>query len=188
MVSQVELRYKNNVCEGCRVEWEFDRFFSAKIITGFDRNKDGNFDAAEIQKIYNTAFTNLKEYGYFVFLRNGAERKQPGKVSEFKAWQKDGVLYYSFFIPFATYGLGNDFYIAVFDCTYYCSIDFSQKPVVFSGIEQIPLYEIIKNDKYPVYYNPLATANDNNIYKKWKPGLATAYPTEIHISETGKNK
>jgi ABC-type uncharacterized transport system substrate-binding protein len=182
LTSHVEIVCSGNRCEGCRFEWKFDDFFSGSVIREFDKNKDGFFDAKEIKNIYNQAFINLKNYGYFVFLRKGFERKNPDKVTDFSAWQKNGVLYYSFFVPFEKLKYDDDFYVAVFDRSFYCAVVYTDKDVsVMQKSGEAPNYELSVNKKYPVYYNPLGSAEDLTIYKKWKPGLETAYPDEIHI-------
>ncbi len=182
MKSCVTLDFNGTQCEGCRIQWEFDDFFSGSTIHDFDKNRDGQFDEKEMKNLYNNQFKDLVNYGYFVFFRKGTARNNPDTVKEFKAWQKDGVLYYSFFVPFTKLKYDDDFYIAIFDRSFYCSITYEKTPVIINQKNGVsPAYEIITNKKYPVYYNPLGAADDMTLYKKWKPGLETAYPDEIHI-------
>jgi ABC-type uncharacterized transport system substrate-binding protein len=165
------------------VNWEFDRVFSADVISMFDKNKDGNFDAKEKKEIYSGAFISLRDYGYFIFLRKGASRSNPASVSEFNAWQEKGILHYSFFIPFDNVKFGRDIYITVFDRSYYCATGYTKEPVHVSGIsERNVSYSVETNKKYPVYYDPMGAPGDRTIYRKWKPGLETAYPDEIHLT------
>jgi len=182
LTTRISLVYNGKRCEGCGIEWRFDDFFSNNVIREFDKNRDGAFDSKEIDAIYKGAFTNLKNYGYFVFLRKGSVRNNPDNVTDFKAWQKDGMLFYSFFIPFGKLKYDDDFYIAIFDRSFYCATFYDKKPV---SIEQkkgeSPSFSVAQNKMYPVYYNPLGMSDDLTIYKKWKPGLETAYPEEIHI-------
>jgi len=174
--------FSGEQCEGCRLEWEFDDYFSGSMIHDFDKNHDGQFDENEKKDLYKNAFSNLKNYGYFVFLRKGSVRSNPERVDDFNAWHKDGKLFYSFYIPFNKLKCGDDFYIAVFDRSFYCSVEYGKPPVVIHQKNgDSPVYEITKNKKFPVYYNPQGSADDMTLYKKWKPGLETAYPDEIHI-------
>lgn len=180
--SRVTFEFNGTQCEGFRVEWEFDDYFSGSMIHDFDKNRDGQFDEKEMKNLYKNAFINLKNYGYFVFIRKDKVRSNPENVEDFKAWQKDGKLFYSFFVPFTKVKYNDDFYVAIFDRSFYCSVSYGNPPVTIhqkSGVS--PVYEIIQNKKFPVYYNPLGSVDDLTIYKKWKPGLETAYPDEIHI-------
>ena len=182
ITSSIEFEYNGRECTGCTIEWMFDRYFSASIIGGFDKNKDGKFDEKEIKTIEAKAFSNLKNYGYFVFLRKGAERKNPLKVNSFRARIKNGILFYSFFIPFEKGKYDDDFYVAVFDRSFYCATEYAKDAVkIIQKSGSSPKFKISANKKYPVYYNPAGASDDMTIYKKWKPGLETAYPEEVHI-------
>ena len=182
LYSKIEAEYREDKCDGFWVEWKFDDFFSASVIKEFDKNRNGVFEDKEVKDIYGRAFINLKNYGYFIFLRKDKNRQHPKKVERFTAWQKDNLLYYKFYVPLEGTDFTDDFHIAVLDRTYYCSIVYMDNPVsVISKSGNMPAYEITNNKEYPVYYNPLGAADDLRIYTKWKPGLQTAYPDEVHL-------
>ena len=63
--------------ESINVEWMFDEMFSTMILTDYDANKDKKFSANEVKKIKDEAFSNLKDYKYFTFIRIN---KKPFKV------------------------------------------------------------------------------------------------------------
>ena len=85
-------------------------------------------------------------------------------------------------MPLKYYNYGDDFHVAVFDRTFYCDIKYSKSPVsIYQTRGNKPLFRVVKNKKYPVYYNPLGSPDDMKVYNKWKPGLETAYPDEIHL-------
>lgn len=181
-ISRITSDFNGEQCIGCSFEWEFDSFFSGSMIHDFDKNHDGKFDEKEIKDIYKNGFSNLSNYGYFIYIRKSTSRINPEKVENFAAWQKDGKLFYSFYIPFKNRNFSDDFYIAVFDRSFYCSVEYGKPAVTIhqkSGVS--PVYEITTNKKFPVYYNPAGSVDDLTIYKKWKPGLETAYPDEIHL-------
>jgi len=182
IISTITFYFNGRICEGCRVQWMFDDYFSASMINDFDKNRDGVFDERELKSLYKGGFINLKNYGFFVFLRKGNERTNPESVSEFTAWQKNGKLFYSFYISLNNKKYTDDFYLAVFDRSFYCASFYGNPAVIInqkSGTS--PVYEISKNKKFPVYYDPAGAPDDMTIYKRWKPGLETAYPEEIHI-------
>jgi ABC-type uncharacterized transport system substrate-binding protein len=181
LTTSLEIEYSNSGCYGIWVEWEFDRFFSISIINDFDLDKNGNFDSSEVKEIKENAFSNLKNYGYFIYLRSGAKRYTPDNISSFSARLSGEKLYYRFFIPLIDKKFTN-FYISVFDPTYYCSVDYLGNGfIIGQGSGPLPKLELLENKDDPVYYNPYGTATDMTAYTKWEPGLQTAYPKEVHV-------
>jgi ABC-type uncharacterized transport system substrate-binding protein len=182
MISTLAFEFNNTDCKGFWVEWKFDDFFSSSIINDYDKNHDKFFDANEQKIIYKRAFINLKNYGYFVFIRKGNARKNPARVEKFSVWQKNGQLFYKFFVPLEGADYRDNFHVAIFDRSYYCNILYSNPAAVINQrMGEKPRFDLKINKKFPVYYNPLGAADDSTVYKKWKPGLETAYPDEIHI-------
>ena len=168
--------------QGAYLTWNFDRFFSADIIKWLDADHDGTFSTAESEEVYNHAFINLRHYYYYTFIRQGTKRTNPPSVSKFRATQKDGIMTYRFYIDLSKYP-GHDLYLAVYDYTYFCDVEYPDNCVTFSCPASVqPSYKIVENRKYPVYYDPLSPATDTRIYYKWAPGLQTYYPMEIHLT------
>ncbi len=181
LMTDLKFEFTGHLCKGVWVEWGFDRFFSSMIIQDYDADGDGSFSSKEIQEIHDHAFINLKRYGYFVSIRKGNIRKSPDKVENFSARQKDGQLFYNFFIPMDN-SYGDNFFLSIFDPTYYCAVKYTDNPVIIDQDNgTAPRFKLAENKKYPVYYNPYGASNDTTTYTKWKPGLETAYPKEVHI-------
>ena len=181
--AQTEFVLNNGKIQGVYETWTFDRFFSADIIQGYDLNKDGIFNKAETQDVYNEAFSNTKNYSYFTFIRQGDKRYSPAQVNDFSVCQKDGIVSYRFYVDLSKYS--GDFYFAVYDYSFFCDFRYDEKaPVLFIGAfgKIAPAYTIAENKKYPVYYDPFDTADMTAAYNTWKPGLQTYYPKEIHIT------
>ena len=179
--TSLEIEYSNSSCTGVWVDWEFDRFFSVSIINDFDTDKDGKFDKEEVKDIEENAFSNLQNYGYFVNIRVGDKRTKPESVTQFSAKFSGDKLFYRFFVPLEkdTY---NNFYISIFDPTYYSAVSYVDNGIIIgSGAGPAPQYEVMENKDYPVYYDPYGSASDMTTYSKWKPGLQTAYPKEVHV-------
>ncbi len=175
------IEYSNSSCTGVWVDWEFDRFFSVSIINDFDIDKDGKFDKEEVKDIEENAFSNLQNYGYFVNIRVGDKRTKPESVTQFSAKFSGDKLFYRFFVPLEkdTY---NNFYISIFDPTYYSAVSYVDNGInIGNGTGTVPEYEVMENKDYPVYYDPYGSASDMTTYSKWKPGLQTAYPKEVHV-------
>lgn len=184
--SKLVFEFEGRTCVGFRVEWLFDPLFSGTIIGQYDANRDGRFDAAENEKVRLGAFSNLRKYGYFLFLRRGGARSCPDAVEGFTASQRDGRLVYNFRVPLRGKGYEGDFSVAVFDSTFYCAVRYATEPAVAVGARggpanPQPSFFVAANKRYPVYYNPFGAADDFRVYDKWQQGLSTAYPEEISV-------
>lgn len=181
--STEEFVFEGDKLVGCWLEWTFDSFFSADIIYAHDYDANGKFDEEETADLYYYAFINLENYYYFTFIRQGTTRSNPEKVEHFSARQKDGLLVYKFYIDLSQYE-GNEIFLAVYDYTFFCDVRYPENPVSFDYDPNAVTvnYSIEENKNYPVYYSPLAAANDNAVYYEWKPGLQTYYPKEIRVT------
>ncbi len=182
LTSTIEFEYQEKECTGFWLEWVFDPYFSASIIQECDKNKDKKFDKAESDYVYQYGFINLRNYGYFTFIRKGDKRINPEGVEQFTASIRGDRLVYRFFINIKDKGYGDDFSVAIFDTTYFCAIFYPEtKPVSVkqNGPGAAPKWEQKENKNYPIYYNPMGTATDMTIYTAWRPGLEIAYPVEV---------
>ena len=181
--SAVEFVFAGNKLKGAYVEWTFDRYFSADIISGYDLNKDGVFNAKETQDVWENAFSYTSNYYYFCFIREENRRSSPTDVSSFKVRQKDGIVSYNFYIDLSQF-TSRELFFAIYDYTFFCDITYKEKNGVlfrYNSSSLRPTFKIVENKNYPVYYNPVGPIDDTRIYYKWKPGLETYYPKEIAI-------
>jgi ABC-type uncharacterized transport system substrate-binding protein len=163
--SSLEFELKGKECVGIRAEWVFDSVFSANIIGQFDSNRDGKFSPAENEAVRKGAFSNLFNYGYFFLLMKGGSRVSPKKVEAFEASQREGTLVYRFRVPLEGLGYAEDFYVAVFDTTFFCDVRYAEVPATATataaagGTEvaeaggadprPAPRFEVAINKKYP---------------------------------------
>ena len=75
--STAEFVWEGKKLAGVFLEWQFDSFFSADIIRAYDVNADGSFDEAETRAVFEGAFSNLRHYYFFTFIRQGDRRETP---------------------------------------------------------------------------------------------------------------
>lgn len=185
MSSAVEVVWEKESLKGAWIEWEFDAFFSNDIIYAYDADRDGKFNEKEIKDVYNNAFINLKHYYYFTFIRQGTKRWNPKDVQNFTAGIRSGnIMWYRFFIDLSAADQ-SEINLALYDYTFFCDIrPVDKNPVTLSydPLYVNPKWAIVENKNYPVYYDPLGSADDSTIYYEWKKGLQTYYPKEIRIS------
>ncbi len=182
LLSQLTFEFEGEECLGVRVDWGFDSMFSQSIIDSYDWDWNGEFDTDETTAVYNYAFINLENYGYFLSVRTGTTRFVPKEVEEFSVWLIEGRLYYNFFVSFDEWELGPDFSMSVFDPTYFCAVQYQTPSIIIDQRDgRYPFFELEENKDFPVYYNPLGSVDDATVYEKWEPGLETAYPEEAHV-------
>ncbi len=86
--------------EGFRVVWIFDEMFSEQIreMGGF---KKGSPSAAQVRKIREAAFDNLRGHGYFSHIRIDDREFPVATVRDFTARAQGHRMVYEFFIPCA---------------------------------------------------------------------------------------
>lgn len=183
--SSLEVIFAGKTLKGAYVTWTFDRFFSADIISGYDLNGDGVFNAAETADVYENAFSYTENYYYFTFIRQGEKRTSPEHIAKasFSVWQNKGIVSYRFFIDLSGFK-GQEIFLACYDYTFFCDITYPKNAAVkfiYDKTLITPSYTVIENKNYPVYYDPLGAMDDNRIYYKWAPGLNTYYPKEVRI-------
>ncbi|MBN2875763.1 MAG: DUF1007 family protein [Spirochaetales bacterium] len=185
MDARLEFELRGQALEGIWVEWVFDPVFSADVIGQFDRNHDGTFDDAESATVQARAFSNLKKYGYFTFVRQGERRYTPAEIQGFSASQRDGRAVYRFRVPLEGQGFADDVSVAAFDSTFYCAIRYLPDTATVTWLEEAqneePIITFGENKDYPVFYNPAGGTGDTRVYLKWERGLQTAYPEEIRV-------
>lgn len=184
IVNKTEFVWQESTLQGVYLEWTFDHFFSADIISWLDEDANGQFDQRESDLVYNKAFINLRHYYYYTFIRQGNTRTNPPKVEQFKAKIENGQMVYRFYIDLSSYPK-EPIYLAVYDYTFFCDVAYPNSDAVILNYDKNtvnPKYSIVENKDFPVYYNPLGSADDTRVYYEWEKGLQTYYPKEIRIT------
>lgn len=82
--------------EAVRVEWLFDRFYSAYSKEDLDADRDGKISDAEADRWARTAFDNIAEYGYFVEMLVDGRSYAPRKAETPQGRWRDDRLFMSF--------------------------------------------------------------------------------------------
>ncbi len=177
-----EFDFEENDPVGLWVNYSFDQYFSIGLISEFDVDGSGEFNAEETDKIYNNAFIYMKNYGFLISIRDKNGRTSPEVVSDFSVSAEDDIITYRFYINLKKRE-ERELYISVYDRTFYCAIYYTEEtPVKVHSEQQVKTqYVIEENTEYPVYYNPFALPTDNTTYDRWETGLQTYYPKEIHF-------
>lgn len=118
------------------VAWTFDEFYSQFATDGIDKNKNGKFDASELQDLANAYAKNLKDYRYFTFVQTDSKLIDTGAPTNAKAVFDKGRLTFAFRLPLpkAVDAAAIKFSYSSFDPTYYIDIaPVETNSVVFTG-------------------------------------------------------
>jgi len=178
-----DFHFEEGKLEGAWINYQFDRFFSVDITSSYDSNGDGLFSDDETDEIYNRAFINLKNYGFFISIRDKAGRTSPQSVSDFQPYLDDEeFLNYRFYIDLKE-NEEREFYLSIYDPTFFCATFMvDESPVTVTSEPPVQSrYTIEENEDYPVHYDPYAPPSDTRTYDEWRPGLNTYFPEEIHF-------
>ncbi|MDZ4865689.1 MAG: DUF1007 family protein [Alphaproteobacteria bacterium] len=118
------------------VSWTFDEFYTQFATDGIDKNKNGKFDANELQDLANTYAKNLKEYRYFMFVETDGKLIDTGAPTNARASVDKGQLTFAFRLPLmkAVDPAAVKLSYSSFDPTYYIDIaPVAANSVMFTG-------------------------------------------------------
>ncbi len=181
MEAKIEIEFNNNIPEGVWIEWEFDDYFSQEIINYALKDGNATITSDENQYLYDNYFINLKNYNFFVYIRNRTETLKITSVKNFTAnINKKNKLVYKFFIPLE-HTMNKKFSIAIFDPTFYMAINYVDHNAVKITGNNNASYTMNENKDNPIYYDPFGDPSESIIYSEWKPGFNTHYPVEVYL-------
>jgi ABC-type uncharacterized transport system substrate-binding protein len=153
--TKVQINFNDTGLVGFRVDWVFDDMFSSTISTDYDRNRNGAFESDEIDAVREGAFSNLRNYNYFILLVSENREVEIEEVQDFKAEIIKSKVRYSFFIPFKIEADSRlrEIKIGVFDDTYFCDVKYAEEsPVVINGRGSIDSsYRLVKDTENAYY-------------------------------------
>ena len=134
--SRVTFQFDDTGLTGYRVTWWFDGGFTAMILADYDRDHNMEFSAPEITDIEQNAFSNLENYGYFMYISLDGVPLPAETPTDFTAYLEGKRLVYEFFVPLsvpADYDW-RTIKLAIYDETFFCDIVFVEdNPVMSRG-------------------------------------------------------
>ena len=152
----ITIVFDQNGLVGIKVKWVFDEMFSSMLIHDYDKNGDGVFGPDEIEKIKNGAFSNLKNFHYFTYIKINGEKFKVEYVKNFSSYLDSKRIVYNFFVPchVSATSLFKEIKLSVYDNTYYTDIMLSnQNPVNFENASLFEYtYKILDNTKEAFYF------------------------------------
>ncbi len=158
--SKVTFQFNEDGLEGYWVTWWFDGGFTAMILTDYDTDRSRSFSAAEVREIEAGAFSNLENYGYFMYITADGDSIPAATPANFNAYLDGKRLVYEFFVPLAVPGSYDwtAVKLAIYDETFFCDIAFIEtQPVTSRGYYSFDVAsEIAPDPDIVINYN-----NDN---------------------------
>ena len=135
IVQRLEVVFDEKGLAGIKVRWQFDDMFASMIAADHDLNRNGKFEASEVEKIKEEAFSFISEHSYFTFIKIDNKAFQIKWVRDFNAILENRELVYEFFIPCHVTATTQfkSVTVASYDPSYYTAIFFAgKKPVTLT--------------------------------------------------------
>jgi ABC-type uncharacterized transport system substrate-binding protein len=143
---------------GFKQEWVLDEMFSQMVIHDYDSNQNGKFEPDEVEKVYEGAFINLKNFNYFTHVKIDGKAFKVEFVKDFNAKiVKDSVVYH-FFVPCHVKALSSfkEIRIAVYDESFYTNVTVLKDQVFLKNDTDYQCsHKIVKNKEDAYYYGQM---------------------------------
>ena len=152
----VTIVFDENGLTGIKTRWVFDEMFSSMIREDYDTDKDSSFSLAEIVRIKDEAFSNLKIFHYLTYIKINGEKFIVQYIKDFSVHLSDNRVIYTFFIPCHVPAGPSDkeVRISMYDNTYYIDVTLTEKDSVrFEDTPSIDYrYNVVDNTENYHYY------------------------------------
>ena len=143
---------------GFRVRWVFDEMFSSMIRMDYDKNGNRRFEPSEVKALEEGAFSNLKNFNYFVHVDIQGKPFEVKYVKDFTAEIKGEKMLYAFFVPCPVPATDRfkDIRVAVYDPEFYCSVFLIEDPLAYENREPYEVsYRIEENPDRAYYFGQI---------------------------------
>ena len=156
--SGVMVHFDETGVAGFKIEWVFDEMFSHMIIHDFDKNQNGRFEPGEIKAVKKGAFSNLKNFGYFLHVKINGKPFKVKFVKDFKAKIVQDRIVYHFFVPCHIKAASSykEVRIGIYDESFYTNIILLKDQIFFrndAGYEHHHRVELNKEE--PFYFGQI---------------------------------
>ncbi len=104
--------------------WTFDESYSAFATMGFQKDKDGKFDAAKLAELAKVNAESLSDFGYFTEGKSAGKKVAFASPQNYRIEQNGEALTLFLTLPLKTPTPGKTFSIDVGDPTYFVAFAF----------------------------------------------------------------
>ncbi len=139
---------------GFRVRWVFDEMFSSTIRMDYDLNDNSQFEPSEVKALEKGAFSNLKNFNYFVHVDIQGKPFEVSFVKDFDAEIKGEKMLYAFFVPCHVRATDRfkDIHVAIYDPEFYCSVFLVEDPLAYENREPYETSYRVEDNPDRAYY------------------------------------
>ncbi len=179
--SRVTFQFNEHEMEGFWVEWHFDPLFTSMIVMDFGASWEGSLSPNVVRAIREGAFSNLRNYDYFLYVLETDGVHPVREVERFDAFMRDRRVVYRFFVPFRRPldARTRTLRIRMYDDTFFTDIAFEEdSPISVESpvaLEQEFLIQQNRNVKIQYDNRDQAVRRDDAVYT----GLT--HPWEAHF-------
>ena len=156
--NSIEIVFNKKGLAGFEVRWVFDEMFSSMLVHDFDKNINGKFEADEIEQVKNGAFSNLRKFQYFTYIKINGKPFRVQFVKGFSAKIEKDKVSYRFFVPCHVQAICSfkEVKISIYDKSFYSSLFLTKTPVSFQNASSYDYqYNIGKNTKEPYCFGQI---------------------------------
>lgn len=151
--NRVEVRLNGDRIEAIRAHWTFDPFFSQSVLVDVGRIREGRLSTDQVELIRRNAFENLRNYGYFTYIRIDGRDYPVRTVERFDARiNEESNLVYSFDLPLDVQ-VGTEpvsLRISMYDETFFTDFAYEPREVLVSGTGDIYYFQEYTRDQHIV--------------------------------------
>ena len=133
--TEIKIELNDKGLKGLWQEWTYDEFQSSWIIDLYNVEEQGQLSEAELNRLYRETFANLKNHDFFTRIILDEEKIPATEIDNFQVDVKDGLVTYSFFVPFELEIDRNqqELFILVYDENFFCRVFFPPEEISFTG-------------------------------------------------------
>ena len=158
ILNSVRFVFDNDGLAQTRIDWEFDEFITAQILSDCDKDADGKLSGEEEACIKANYFDSLDKYGFFTFITINDHPIKTPKVEGLNIALIENRVLFQFMVPCHVTGKGDqEVKVAIYDPTFYCSMNFrDQIPVMVENEGDLDYsIRVNENKKKAYYYNQI---------------------------------
>ena len=151
--NRIEVRLNGDRIEAIRAHWTFDAFFSQSVLIDVGQVRGGRLSPDQVERIRRNAFENLRNYGYFTYIRINGTNHPVQAVERFGARINDeNALVYTFDIPLDV-PIGSEpvsLRISMYDETFFSDFAYESREVRIGGTGDIRYHQEYTREQHMV--------------------------------------
>jgi ABC-type uncharacterized transport system substrate-binding protein len=135
MRSDIAVREDGQV-KGIDVEWAFDDAYAQVALEGMDANGDGAYSSEELAELTRENLDSLKDYDYFVTIRQGGRKLERGSIGLSSQTYIDGKLrlYFQLLLKTPADPKAGEIEFKIYDPEFFIAFDYvKSEPVTLDG-------------------------------------------------------